>query len=560
MSIQHMNIIGTDPLRHDYLLPARVVWASEGVQNAENLLQNAARQTYVGFGGGMTVFSTYEGKKAAVVLDFGTELAGGVRITSHMSGSADGEGDKERSFIVRFGESVSEVLTPVPQKGATNDHATREHEIKVPWLGSIEVGQTGFRFVYLELTQADQHSELVAVQGVFTYRDVPYRGSFECSDERLTEIFDTSAYTAHLCMQRYLWDGVKRDRLIWFGDIHPEVLAIRTVFGHNEVVDDSLRFLGESDLPPRWPNHMATYALWYIRSVWDWYLHNGDESLLVELKPLWFALLKQLLGLMHEEGAVLRVEEFSNGFFFDWPTKEMVDASKAGTYALMAITLEAGARLCRHCGEEETAAACEHGIQLLRKEQLAPHGMKQVAAMMNLAGHMSDAEAGPFLTENGGAGMSTFHSYYILKAVTKSAGIESALSMLREYYGAMLDAGATTFWEDFDLAWVRPDARIDRVLAEGEYDIHGDNGKFCYVGLRHSLCHGWSAGPTAFLADTVLGIEILEPGCRKVAVKPQLGNLEWAKGTYPTPYGDITVSVTKEGVQVTAPAEVEIVR
>lgn len=558
MSIQNMRIIGTDPLRHDYLLPTRVVWASEGVGNVDNLLKNAAKQTFVGIPAEqMTVFSTHGGQKAAVVLDFGTELAGGVRITTHMSGSED---DKERYFTVRFGESVSEAMTPVPQKGATNDHATREYNVKVPWLGSIEVGQSGFRFVYLELAQADVISELVAVQAVFTYRDVPYRGSFECSDECLNEIYNTSAYTAHLCMQRCLWDGVKRDRLVWFGDLHPEILAIRTVFGHNDVVDASLRFLGESDRPPRWPNHMTTYAMWYIRSVWDWYLQNGDEALLLELKPLWFALLKQLLGLMHEEGAVLRVEEFSNGFFFDWPTKEMVDASKAGTYALMAITLEAGAALCRHCGEAETAAACERGIALLGKEKLGHCGMKQVAAMMNLAGHMSDAEAGPFLTQNGGHGMSTFHSYYILKAVVKSAGVDAALAMLSEYYGGMLEAGATTFWEDFDLDWLRDGARIDKVLAEGEYDIHGDNGNFCYVGLRHSLCHGWSAGPAAFLADTVLGVEILEPGCKKVAVKPQLGNLAWAKGTYPTPYGDITVSVTKDGVDIDAPAEVEIVR
>ena len=126
--------------------------------------------------------------------------------------------------------------------------------------------------------------------------------------------------------------------------------------------------------------------------------------------------------------------------------------------------------------------------------------------------------------------------------------------------GAMLNAGATTFWEDFDLDWARDGARIDEVLAEGAYDIHGDNGKFCYVGLRHSLCHGWSAGPTAFLADTVLGIEILEAGCKKIAIKPQLGDLEWARGTYPTPYGDITVSVTRDGADIQAPAEIEIVR
>ena len=557
MSIKNMKIIGTDPLRHDCILPVCVVCASEGVRNAENLLKNTSKQTFLGVPTeNITLFTTREGEKAALVLDFGTEFAGGVRITTHQSG---GDPHRERRFTVRFGESVSEAMAPVPQSGATNDHATREYEVKVPWLGSIEVGQTGYRFLYMELTEPDAVMEVASVHGVFTYRDLPYRGSFECSDFRLNEIYNTAAYTAHLCMQRYLWDGIKRDRLVWFGDMHPEILAIRTVFGYSEVVDESLRFLRESNLPPKWPNNMLTYATWYIRSVWDWYLQNGDMKLLQELKPLWFALLGQLLDLVDDKGEIKGGKKFVQGLFFDWPTKEHPEACEAGIYALFAISLQVGGKLCRSVGEDAMSLKCDQKAELLDGELRDPHGMKQVAAMMNLAGHLPDRAAGPVLTKNGGEGMATFHSYYILKSVAQSVGIEAALKMLKEYYGGMLDAGATTFWEDFDLSWLRDGARIDRMLTKSEYDIHGHNGKFCYKGLRHSLCHGWSAGPTAFLADTVLGIEILEPGCRKVAVKPQLGDLKWAKGSYPTPYGDITVLATKDGVEITAPDQVEIV-
>ena len=556
MSIKDMKIIGTDPLRHDYILPTRVVWSGEGVHNAENLLKNASRQAFVGIPDeSITLFTTREGKKAALVLDFGTELAGGVRITTHQSG---GEPHRERKFILRFGESVSEAITPVPQSGATNDHAIREYEVKLPWIGGIEVGQTGYRFLYMELIEPDAVMEIAMVHGVFTYRDLPYRGSFECSDSRLNDIYNTAAYTVHLCMQRYLWDGVKRDRLVWFGDIHPELLAIRTVFGYSEVVDESLRFLRESNPPPLWPNHMISYAMWYLRSVWDWYLQNGDMKLLQELKPLWLRLLCQLLDLVGEDGRFKGGKKFAQDLFFDWPSKDNPEATEAGVYALLAIALRVGGRLCRTVGEDATATKCDNTSALLGNEARDHHGMKQVAATMYLAGHLSNERAGEFLTKNGGEGMSTFHSYYLLKAVTQSVGIEPALEMLKEYYGGMLDAGATTFWEDFDLAWLRDGARIDRMLSNGEYDIHAENGKFCYAGLRHSLCHGWSAGPVAFLADTVLGIEILEAGCRKVSVKPQLGSLEWAKGSYPTPYGDITVSVTKDGVEISAPAEVEV--
>ena len=81
-----------------------------------------------------------------------------------------------------------------------------------------------------------------------------------------------------------------------------------------------------------------------------------------------------------------------------------------------------------------------------------------------------------------------------------------------QYWGGMLDFGATTFWEDFDLAWTKNAGRIDELVSAGKKDLHADFGDHCYIGLRHSLCHGWAGGPTAWLTEHVLGIRPLEPG------------------------------------------------
>ncbi|MBQ1634234.1 MAG: alpha-L-rhamnosidase, partial [Bacteroidaceae bacterium] len=70
-------------------------------------------------------------------------------------------------------------------------------------------------------------------------------------------------------------------------------------------------------------------------------------------------------------------------------------------------------------------------------------------------------------------------------------------------------------------------------------DIHGDFGGYCYVGFRHSLCHGWASGPTAWMSHHILGVEVVEPGCKKVRITPHLGNLQWVEGTYPTPSGEV---------------------
>jgi hypothetical protein len=55
------------------------------------------------------------------------------------------------------------------------------------------------------------------------------------------------------------------------------------------------------------------------------------------------------------------------------------------------------------------------------------------------------------------------------------------------------------------------------------------------------LCHGWAAGPTAWLSEYVLGIRIKEAGGAVIEVKPRLGDLDWVEGSLPTPYGMVSV-------------------
>ena len=104
--------------------------------------------------------------------------------------------------------------------------------------------------------------------------------------------------------------------------------------------------------------------------------------------------------------------------------------------------------------------------------------------------------------------------------------------------------------------------RIDEFPKEGEKDIHGDYGKFCYLGFRHSLCHGWASGAVPFLTEYVMGIKITEFGCRKVTISPRMCGLKHIKGEVPTPYGSIKIELAAESgkvlVKYTAPKEIEV--
>ena len=136
---------------------------------------------------------------------------------------------------------------------------------------------------------------------------------------------------------------------------------------------------------------------------------------------------------------------------------------------------------------------CEKLKAKLLKGNLSVKKMKQVIALKYLAlGEMDDREY-VALIKGRAQGMSTFMSYYILSAVA-SRNKTLAIDMLKEYYGAMIEKGATTFWEDFDMTWVDNSCSIDARPLKNQKDIHGDFGAYCYKGFRHSLCHGWSSG------------------------------------------------------------------
>lgn len=153
----------------------------------------------------------------------------------------------------------------------------------------------------------------------------------------------------------------------------------------------------------------------------------------------------------------------------------------------------------------------------------------------------------------------------MLQAKAKAGDYQGSLDAIRNYWGAMIKLGATTFWEDFNMDWLPNASRIDELPKPGQKDVHGDYGAYCYIGLRHSLCHGWASGPTPWLTEHVLGIRVIAPGCKVIKVEPHLGDLKFAEGTFPTPYGIVKVKHTKlaDGKihsDISAPKEVKIIR
>jgi alpha-L-rhamnosidase len=528
----------SEELTRRYLSPTRIVWQSDNantnINNVNALLQKGKGQADLS-GKNFCMLKSDSNGKAAIVLDYGKELHGGLQLVTDQS-----KGGKPIRIRLRFGESVAEAMSDVNDtaKNATNDHAMRDYIVSVPWLGKLEVGNTGFRFVRIDLVDDNVQLKLKEANAVFIHRDIPYLGSFNCSDTLLNKIWLTGAYTVHLNMQEYLWDGIKRDRLVWVGDMHPETSTIAAVFGDNPVVAKSLDMARDITPLPEYMNGMVSYSMWWILIQRDWYMHNGNLAYLKQQKAYLNGLLEHYLAKIGANNS----EALNDGTrFLDWPSSEDPKAIHAGLQAMLVMTLRAGAQLNHILGDEAMATKCNAAITKLKLNVPDAGNSKQAAALLALSGLMPAAAADRVLSADGVHRYSTFFGYYMLQAKAKANNYQGGIDDIRQYWGPMLKLGATTFWEDFDINWLPGASRIDEPVPAGQKDIHGNYGGYCYKGYRHSFCHGWASGPTPWLTEHVLGVKVMEPGCRVIKLEPHLGDLKFAEGNYPTPYGIVKI-------------------
>lgn len=538
--------LAKDEITRAYLTPTKIVWQSENnnvqVKNPEALLTKFDGQLTTG-SEGMCVLRSDDHTPAAILLDFGKELYGGIELAAAIRGEK-----KPLKVRIRLGESVTEVMSDcidnsVPGMGsATNDHSLRDYTLELPWLGTVEVGNSGFRFVRIDLLDKGVELPLRSVRAIFRYRDIPYLGSFKCDNERLNKIWETGAYTVHLNMQEYLWDGIKRDRLVWLGDIHPEIRTINTVFGGNETMKKSLDFGRDTTPLPGWMNGISSYSLWWIISHRDLYLYQGDLAYLREQQAYLKDLIRQIVSRIETDGR----ENLNGGRFLDWPTAENTEVIHAGLQSLMVLAMKAGRDIADWLNDEELTGICANAEILLRQHFPSDHGNKQAAALLSLAGLLPPTEASPVILRNGANDFATFYGYYMLEALAKDGKFREAMDIISGYWGAMLDLGANTFWENFNYEERQNATPIDQLPDPSQFNIHSDGGAHCYIGLRASLCHGWASGPTAWLTEHVLGIKVTDPGAKTIQVRPNLGDLQFAEGTFPTPCGIVKVKHVKQ--------------
>jgi hypothetical protein len=136
-----------------------------------------------------------------------------------------------------------------------------------------------------------------------------------------------------------------------------------------------------------------------------------------------------------------------------------------------------------------------------------------------------------------------YFKFYELEAMCNIGRLEDVTEQILDYWGGMLELGATAFWEEYDPA----------VTGLDRYGMYGDR-------YGKSLCHAWGASPIYLLGRYYLGVYPTAAGYDSFVVEPQLGGLEWIKGTVPVNGGTVSVELTQEALEVVSDKEGGFVR
>jgi len=412
-------------------------------------------------------------------------------------------------------------------------------------------------------------------------------GEFDCSDTEVTRAWDMGCRTLHLCTQParhsqhpvgdadqwVIWDGCRRDREIWIGDLRPAALAHYSISSDASPVRNSLELAAagafENGLIPGSVSSRQVfneYALWWVVALWEYVFYTGDIAFGQQLMPALNCLMDWVEKHVRPTGGLFEV---GNSWSYTLPRNGLL----AGPNMVLCAAYRAAADLGESCGgdgssyrrladsqrrrvlekfydnqnhifrdmpdnlsdtrvwEDNNAYAILLGIARIEdrphilsrlKERLwSKHGSATCAPVFSVE---ELGEISPW-AHNGT--IWPFANAYEVGAWMKCGKVAEALDLLKRYCRACASAGTDTIWE-----MIGQDGSIPK-SPDGRYLL--------------SLCHAWGTTANHYLHHHVLGVRPAATGWQEVTVSPNLGDLEWASGTIPTPMGPIRIEVAAEG-------------
>lgn len=465
-----------------------------------------------------------------ILLDYGKEIFAEV--------SLDGLPDKKVSVF--YGESEEEALD-------AEWCYTRFRDI--PSHGCLKYPPYAFRYLFVSYSEANiiVRTEMLKVEN---------KAEFCCNDRIINQIWDVAAYTFHLNAREIILDGIKRDRWGWAADAYQSFFVNRYLFMDSDLERRTLIALGGGCPVTGYINTIMDYSYFWLISIWDYYVTYGDRKFIEQIYPQAKAHM-DFCNKRRSEDGLIRGRK-NDWVFIDWAEMDK-DGALLGEQVLLSKALEAFGNMSDLLGYDSSSYLLD--ARTLRKkitdlyfdrEQGAfidciDSGRRNVTRQNNLLAYLfldlSDeiknsiyenvilnSEIAPITTP--------YFKFYENQVICKHGDMVRFERGMREYYGKMLDLGATTLYEQFN--------------PEEEGTEH-----FAMYGrpFEKSLCHAWSCSPIYLLDAYYMGVRNTGIAYSTFDVRPVLGKLCEFEGSIPLPKGSVRVKMNEKQVSVLTDAE-----
>ena len=314
--------------------------------------------------------------------------------------------------------------------------------------------------------------------------------------------------TLRSCMQDFFEDGPKRDRRLWMGDLRLQALTDSVTYRNFDLVKRCLYlFAGTVNDEGRIAaclftepeieaddTYMFDYSLFFIPALLNYGQCSGDMETVRDLTPAALHQLTLAETAFDPDTQLVRDLPDQRFCFVDWN----LDLNKqTAAHAIWIYCAQAAQQLEFSPDLEQKIAirrkAAEKNLYDPERHLFISGNQKQISWASQvwavLAGIITGDEAARCLEASAKTdeivGMVTpYMMHHYVEALCKIGKKADALRTIRDYWGAMAEAGADTFWELFNPQ--NPD--------ESPYGSP----------IVNSYCHAWSCTPSWFYRSGIL--------------------------------------------------------
>ena len=330
---------------------------------------------------------------------------------------------------------------------------------------------------------------------------------FTVDDALLQSIYDTCVYTLRCCMHEHYEDCPWREQALYALDSRNQMLCGYYAFegGNTTYARHNLVLLGKSlrsdgllslcapiglDVP------IPFFSLIYIRQVYEYVQYTGDTTILAEVGDTLDTVVQTFARTIDANGLIpsfpypyWNFYEWAEGSANDWQIFRKPTDAHVASYDLIlngayAYALGFYEKLTgKRCAVQPTLSAIHkifyrNGVYVLSSDTEKYSQLGNALAI--LIGLGDEALARRIITDENAIPATLSMKAFVYDALLSLSDEYEAyvLNDIKQTFGQMLSAGATTVWE----------------TEKGEADFGGGG----------SLCHGWSAMPVYYL-HTLLG-------------------------------------------------------